>query len=119
MSNAARKKLGLDLEDLRSTCKHEHLPMHVIHVGQDVMFQDVTSKQWYPATITSLYQEPRSYNTTTREGVNYRKTQAHLKPYKPQSKKCEVEHSVQLMAQSSNMQILKQSDHKRSHTANN
>ena len=30
------KKLGLDYEDLRSTCKHEHLPMYVIHVGQDV-----------------------------------------------------------------------------------
>ena len=119
MSNAGRQQLGLQSEGLRKADKHEHLPTHDYNFGEDVMFQDVTSTQWYPATITSLYQEPRSYNTTTREGVNYRKTQAHLKPYKPQSKKCEVEHSVQLMAQSSNMQTLKQSDHKRSHTVNN
>ena len=56
MSNAARKQLALDSEDLRNTCKHEHLPTHDLHVGQDVMFQDVTSKQWYPATITSYNQ---------------------------------------------------------------
>ena len=74
MSNAVRKQLDLDSEDLGNTCKHEHLPTHDLHVGQDVIFQDVTSKWWYPATITSLCQEPRSYNITTREGVNYRRT---------------------------------------------
>ena len=51
------------------------------------------SKQWYPATITSLCVQPRSYNITTREGVTYRKTQAHLKPYQPQCKKKEDHHS--------------------------
>ena len=57
------------------------------------MYQDVTSKQWYPATLTSLCAQPRSYNKTTREGVSYRKTQAHLKPYQPKCKKTEDEHS--------------------------
>ena len=81
MSNAARKQLGLDSEDLINICKHDHLPTHDLQVGQDVMFQDLTSKQWYPATIISLCQEPRNHNIKTSEGVNYRKTQAHLKPY--------------------------------------
>ena len=48
--------------------------------------------------------QPRNYNITTREGVTYRKTQAHLKPYKPQGKKSEDEHSG---LQSSDMQTLK------------
>ena len=32
---------------------------------------------------------------TTKEGVQYRKTQAHLKPYQPQDKKVEDEHLLQ------------------------
>ena len=60
MSNAARKQLGLDSELLRNKHKNEHLPLHDLHVGQDVMFQDATSKWWFPATITSLCSQPRS-----------------------------------------------------------
>ena len=45
------------------------------------MYQDPRDKRWYPATITRLCQEPQSYIVTTRQGVQYRKTQAHLKPY--------------------------------------
>ena len=48
------------------------------------MYQDPNDKRWYPATITRLHQEPRSYLITTKQGVQYRKTQAHLKPYHPQ-----------------------------------
>ena len=55
MSNAARQQLGLQPEKLRTVHKNEHLPSHDLHIGQDVMFQDVASKWWYPATITSLY----------------------------------------------------------------
>ena len=58
----------------------------------------------YPATITSLCAQQRSYNITTWESVTYRKTQAHLKPYQPQSKKSEDEHSG---VKSSAMQTLK------------
>ena len=84
MSNSARKQFGLDSELLRNKHKNEHLPLHDLHLGQDVMFQDATSKQWFRATITSLCFQPGSYKITTREVVTYRKTQAHLKPYIPQ-----------------------------------
>ena len=45
-------------------------------------------------TITSQCKEPRSYKIITRDGVTYRKTQAQLKPYKPQSKQHEAGHSI-------------------------
>ena len=45
MSNVARKQLGLDPEQLRSKEKNEHLPSHGQQLGQDVIFQDSTSKQ--------------------------------------------------------------------------
>ena len=57
---------------------------HDLHLDQAVMYQDPIDKRWYLATITRLYQEPRSYLITTKQGVQYRKTQAHLKPYHPQ-----------------------------------
>ena len=79
MSHAARKQKGLDCEELKTHCKNEHLPMHDLHLHQVVMYQDPASKRWYPATITKLCQEPRSYIITTTQGVQYRKTQAHLK----------------------------------------
>ena len=44
------------------------------------------------------------------QGVTYRKAQAHLKPYQPQSKKSADEHSVE---QSSDKLTLKQSDCKK------
>ena len=50
------------------------------------MMQDPTSKQWSPAVITELCKEPRSYQATTSDNVTYRKTQAHLKLYKPEIK---------------------------------
>ena len=89
MSNAARKQLGLDSELLSHKHKNEHLPLHDLHLGQDVMFQVATSKQWFAATIRSICSQPRSYKINTREVVTYRKTQAHLKPHIPQSKKIE------------------------------
>ena len=54
MSNAARKQFSLDSELLRNKQKNKHLPLHDLHLGKDVMFQDATSKQWFPATITRL-----------------------------------------------------------------
>ena len=108
--------LVYSLKKLRNVNKHEHLPSHDLNFQQGVMCQDVTSKWWYPATITSFCVQPRSYNITTREGVTYRKTHAHLKPYQPQSKKSEDEHSVE---HSSDMQTLKQSDHKMFDNMNN
>ena len=86
MSNAATKQLGIQPEVIRDSDKHTVLPTHDIYVGQHVMFQDSTSKHWYPAVIESLCPEPRSYKITTRDGITYRKTQAHLKPFTPQIK---------------------------------
>ena len=65
--------------------------MHDLHLHQLVMYQDPASKRWYPATITKLCQEPRSYIVTTKQGVQYRKTQAHLKSYKLQEDTSENE----------------------------
>ena len=59
------------------------------------MYQDSTSKHWFPATITRLCKKPRGYIITTKDGIQYRKTQAHLKPYQPQGKKNEDEHLLQ------------------------
>ena len=84
MSNAARKQKGLNCEQLRDKSKNEQVPSHDLHLQQAVMYQDSNDKRWYPATITRLCQEPRSYLITTKNGVQYRKTQAHLKPYHPQ-----------------------------------
>ena len=81
MSNAARKQFGLGPEQLRVKSKNEQLPSHDLHLGQSVMYQNSVTKRWYPATITSQCQEPRSYREITKEGVTYRKMQTHLKPY--------------------------------------
>ena len=72
LSNAARKQLGIQPEVIRNIDKHEQLPNH-LHVGQHVMFQDSTSKHWYPAVIESLCPETRSYKIKTSDGVVYRK----------------------------------------------
>ena len=103
MSNMARHQLGLNPEQLRSKYKNDHLPSHDLHLGQPVMYQDSTNKWWFPATITNICSEPWSYKIITKEGVTYRKTQSHLKPYDSQSKKSEDEHYE---LQSRNMQTL-------------
>ena len=104
MFNAAKKQLGFDSEQLRIKYKNKHLPLHDLHLGQDVIFQDSASKWWFPATITNLCSESRSYKITTKECVTCRKTQAHLKPYSQQNKKSEDKHCL---SQSSNMWTIK------------
>ena len=110
MSNAARKQLGLDSKDLRTKYRNEHLPSHDLHLNQVVMYQDPTTKRWFPATITKLCQEPRSYIITTKEGVQYRKTQGHLKSYHLQDKKVENK----LVLQNNHMQTVKTLNSKQS-----
>ena len=97
MSHTARKQLGLSSDQLRVKNKNAHLQSYDLCVGQDVMFQDSIGKGWFPATITSLYKEARSYKIATRDGVTYRKMQAYLKPYMPQKKQCGAEHSIMKM----------------------
>ena len=112
MSNAARKQKGLDCKDLRTKYKNEHLPSHDLHLNQEVMYQDPIMKRWFPATVTKLCQEPRSYIITTKEDIQYRKTQAHLKPYHLQDKTSENE----LLAQNNQMQTVKISNSKQNTT---
>ena len=86
VSNSARRQLGLEAEKVRTKIKNSKLPLHDLHLGQDVMMQDPTSKRWSPAVITRLCKEPRSYQVTTSDNVTYRKSQAHLKLYQPEAK---------------------------------
>ena len=58
MSNAASQQLGLQPEKLQTVYKNEHLPSNDVHIGQDVMYQDATSKWWYLATFTILCVQP-------------------------------------------------------------
>ena len=60
MSNVAKYQLGLNPDQLRSKYKNEHLPSHELHLGQNVMYQDPTSKWWYQATITRLCRSPEA-----------------------------------------------------------
>ena len=84
MSNAARVQQGLGSEQLRVNSKNEHLPTHGLHIGQSVMNLNPMNRRWYPATIISLCQEPRSCKIRTEDGIIYRKTQNHLKLYQQQ-----------------------------------
>ena len=93
MSNAVRKQLGLGSDQLRVKTENEHLPSHDLCVVC-VMFQDSINKRWFPATITSLCKEPRSYKIMTKDDVTYRKTQGHLKPYRPENKQYEAGYSI-------------------------
>ena len=90
MSNTARQQKHLDCKDLRTQCKNEHLPTHDFHIGQNVMYLNPVNRRWYPATITSLCQEPQSYKIKTDEGTTYRKTQSHLKVYQRNTEKTKI-----------------------------
>ena len=95
----------MDAEKVRTKTKNENLPFHDLHLDQDVMMQDPTSKWWSPGVITRLYKESRSYQVTMGDNVTYRKMQAHLKPYKPENKSVED-------AKSCNMWPLEKTCHK-------
>ena len=104
-SNAARNQLGIQPEVFRNIDKHEKLPTHDLHVGQNAMYQDSVTKPWHPAIITNLCKEKRSYKVKTSDGVFYQEIQAHLKPYTPQNKNTQSTQPVsQLMAQSHHKQ---------------
>ena len=71
LSNPARRQKGLGCKELRAHCKNEHLPTHDLYIGQSVMYLNPVDKRWYPATITSLCQEPQSYKIKTEDGTTY------------------------------------------------
>ena len=69
LSNVAKRQMGIQGEELRSKQKNQHLPTHDLCLHQTVMFQETTNKKWYPATITKLCEEPRSYIITTPNSI--------------------------------------------------
>ena len=79
MSNVARRKFGIAAEQQPRI--NQHLPAHDYHIGQDVMCQSPITKRWFPAKVKALCPEPRSYQIETPEGITYRRTQNHLKPF--------------------------------------
>ena len=81
LSNAVKKQMGIQSEELRCRQKNQHLPTHDLSLNQTVMYQEPVSKKCYPAKITRLCDELRSYIITTKEGTQYRKTQTYLKLY--------------------------------------
>ena len=85
MLNAACRQLRIAAEQTTAN-KNQHLPLHDLHIGQEVMYQDSVTKRWSLATIKALCPEPRSYQIQTTKGVIYRRTQNHLKPYKSYQK---------------------------------
>ena len=118
ISNAARKLLGNQPEIVRNSHKHAVLCTHDLHIGQHVMFQDFTSRHWYPAVIESLCPDPRSYKITTSDGITYKKMQPHLQPCTPQNMNLQSNQCVSPpMAQSNHMWPVK-TKHKKSQVNN-
>ena len=81
MSNVARRRFGIAAE--QTPRGNQHLPLHDFHNGQHVMCQSPITKRWFPVKIKALCPEPRSYQVETPEGIIYRRTQSHLKPFTP------------------------------------
>ena len=73
MSNVARAQQVLGSEQLTVNSKNKHLPTHDFNIGQCVIYLNPVNRRWYPAKITSLCQEPRSYKIRTDDGIIYRK----------------------------------------------
>ena len=94
MSNAAHRQLGIAAEQM-TVNKNQHLPSHDLHIGQEIMCQDIATMRWFPTTIKALCPEPRSYQIETSKGVTYRRTQSHLKPYESHWKTPRREQSKQ------------------------
>ena len=119
MSKAARKQLGIQPEIIRNSDKHVTLLTHDLNVGQHVMYQDSTSKCWYPAVIDNMCSEPRSYRIIRRDSIVNRKTQSHLKPFTPQNKMSQSTKCVfSPMPQSNHMWPVKTESKKKSQVNN-
>ena len=59
MSNTVCRQLGVAAEQTTAT-KNQHLPLHNLHIGQEVMCQDIVTKRWFPTTIKLCVQNPEA-----------------------------------------------------------
>ena len=91
--NTACRQLVIAAEQTTAS-KNQHLPLHDLHIGQEVMCQYFITKRWFPTTIKALCPGPRSYQIETSEGVIYRRTQNHLKPYTSLTGRLQEENNV-------------------------
>ena len=57
MLNVACRQLGIAAEQITAN-KNQYLPLHNLHIGQEVMYQDSVTKRWFLATIKALCPEP-------------------------------------------------------------
>ena len=105
LSNAAKKQMGIQSEELRCRQNNQHLPTHDLSLNQTVMYQEPVRKKWYPAKITRLCDKPKSYIITTEEGTQYRKTQTHLKLYQMQYQTAKQELQLNRHTQCNDNQI--------------
>ena len=53
MSNAACRQLEIAAEQTTAH-RNQHLPLHDLHIGKEVMYQDSVTKRWFLATIKAL-----------------------------------------------------------------
>ena len=71
----------------RDLCSKDKNPQaehdNILPVGTNVMFITPPNKKWFPAVVKE-YLGHRSYKIQTPDGVVYRHTRLHLKPYKHQ-----------------------------------
>ena len=51
LSTAVKLQMGLCINHPTTDQKNHHIPMHDLCINQTVMYQDATTKKWYPATI--------------------------------------------------------------------
>ena len=47
--NCSKRQMGLHNDYLTTNQKNHHLLMHDLYIDQAVMYQDATTKKWYPA----------------------------------------------------------------------
>ena len=115
MSNAARKQLSLDPEQLRSKYKNEHLPLCDLHLGQDVMFQDSTRKQ----SFSSYHYKPVFRTMKLPDSYKGRcHIQKNTSPSEAIQSTKQEEWRWALFITSSNMQTVK-SNHMKCNVVNN
>ena len=51
LSNAVRKQMGIQSEELRCRPKNQHLTTHDLSLNQTVMYQEPVSMKWYLAKL--------------------------------------------------------------------
>ena len=79
-----KRKPKVNLEVLRQQNKNEQAQHdNILPLGSHVMFITPPEKRWHPAIIQE-YLGHQSYKVRTPDGVVYRRSRLHLKPYVPQ-----------------------------------